>query len=242
MLALAALALFIQDADQNASASQDAPADEAGQTTAADTPETDAPPPTDADSLIASFDDRYAQWGDLVAEMAARRARDRYLRDLLIPIISREDLDGDVRSQIITETADTFEQVDSGNTQWALSVLDTHDFAALNADMPELALGIVALIQHGDLDAQQRLLGVIEPLALEGEFDGQRYALLYDRVAEAEERPQRYGTQDMCVDGERTIYTLEDTREAANEARAELGLDSLDVYWERMFELYGPEC
>jgi len=200
-----------------------------------------ASPPTDATTLIAEFDTAYARWGDLIAEMAARKARDRYIRDLLLSRISRTDLDPGARPEIIEATADTFDAVDEDNTAWAIGLLDELDFAELNHDQPRLAADIAALIQHGDQAAQQRLLELVEPLALAGEFNGQRYALLFDRVAVAEGRPQRYGSQFRCEDGEIVYAPLEDP-DRVDEFRTAFGLELLAVYRERNNQYYGSSC
>ncbi len=235
VLILAAM-LVLQDAEAQPPAEDTAPTSESDITA-------DASPvrPSDAPTLIAEFDTAYEQWGDLVAEMAARKARDRYIRHLLLSRISRTDLDPGARPEIIAETADTFDAVDGDNTQWAIGLLDAYDFAALNEAMPTLASDIAALVQHGDLAAQQRLLTLVEPLALAGQFDGQRYALLYDRVAVAEGRPQRYGSQFRCEDGEQVYPPLENP-ESVDAMRAELGMEPLATHRETNAEFYGSSC
>tara|TARA_R110000868_G_scaffold35549_1_gene127344 strand:- start:5027 stop:5749 length:723 start_codon:yes stop_codon:yes gene_type:complete len=234
MLCLIAATLLIQTAQPAAGEDATPAQTETG---------TQAPAPlaTDAASLIAEFDTAYETYGDLVAEVSARAARDRYIRTLLISRISRTDLEPDVRSALISETEDTFDAVDQDNTAWALGVLDDFDFARLNADMPDIARKIAGLIQHGDLAAQQRLLATVEPLALAGDFDGQSYALLYDRVAMGEGRPQRYGSQFQCVEGEQRPYELE-APEAVDERRAAFGLEPLAEYEARNRALYGASC
>jgi hypothetical protein len=54
------------------------------------------------------------------------------------------------------------------------------------------------IVQHGDAALQRRFVPVLEPLVAEGEVEGTRYALMYDRLALDEGRPQRYGTQMTC--------------------------------------------
>ncbi len=200
-----------------------------------------APLATDAATLITEFDTAYAQWGDLIAEMAARKARDRYIRDLLLSRISRADLDPGARTEIIEATGDTFNAVDEDNTAWAISLLDEFDFAALVSEQPTLAADIAALIQHGDISAQRRLLDLVEPFALAGGFNGMRYALLYDRVAVAEDRPQRYGSQFRCENGEQVYPPIEDP-DMVDERRATLGLEPLAVYQARTNQFYGSSC
>ena len=46
---------------------------------------------------------------------------------------------------------------------------------------------------------QREVLGMLEKLLEAKETSRQNYAYLYDRVASAEDRPQRYGTQGRCV-------------------------------------------
>ncbi|WP_417486429.1 DUF6624 domain-containing protein [Maricaulis sp.] len=200
-----------------------------------------APLATDAATLIAEFDTAYAQWGDLIAEMAARKARDRYIRDLLLSRISRADLDPGARAEIIEATSDTFNAVDADNTAWAISLLDEYDFTALVREQPALAADIAALIQHGDISAQRRLLDLVEPFALAGGFNGMRYALLYDRVAVAEDRPQRYGSQFRCENGEQVYPPIEDP-DTVDERRASLGLEPLAAYQARSNQFYGSSC
>ena len=53
-----------------------------------------------------------------------------------------------------------------------------------------------------------------------GETSPENYAYLYDRVAAAEERPQRYGTQGMCIGSAPNL----------NARRKEVGLESLSEY------------
>ncbi|RKR03166.1 DUF6624 domain-containing protein [Maricaulis maris] len=229
--------LILQDAEAPP-APQEAPPAVADAEATDNTP---APLPTDAATLIAEFDAAYAQWGDLIAEMAARKARDRYIRDLLLSRISRSDLDPGARPAIIEATADTFNAVDQANTEWAVGLLDEHDFAALISEQPALAADIAALIQQGDLAAQRRLLELVEPFALAGDFNGMRYALLYDRIAVADDRPQRYGSRFICENGEQVYPPIEDP-DTVDERRASLGLEPLAAYQERSNRFYGSSC
>jgi hypothetical protein len=66
------------------------------------------------------------------------------------------------------------------------------------------------IVQHGSLDLWQRFVPVLEPLVASGEIDGLQYALMYDRLALREGRPQRYGSQMICVEGRYVTGHLED--------------------------------
>jgi hypothetical protein len=66
------------------------------------------------------------------------------------------------------------------------------------------------IIQHSDLAQWKRFVPVLEPLVVTGEVDGQSFALMYDRLALNEGRPQRYGSQMKCEAGKWVPDRLED--------------------------------
>ena len=66
------------------------------------------------------------------------------------------------------------------------------------------------IVQHSDVATMKRVLPAIEAMAAKGEADGGDFMAMYDRVARSEGRPQRYGTQFVCIDGRYESYTLED--------------------------------
>ncbi|MEG1452748.1 DUF6624 domain-containing protein [Brevundimonas sp.] len=78
------------------------------------------------------------------------------------------------------------------------------------------------MVQHSNLEAWRRFVPVLEPLVATGEVDGQSYALMYDRLALAEMRPQRYGSQVTCQNGEWVVLNLE-APESVEERRREMG-------------------
>jgi hypothetical protein len=94
------------------------------------------------------------------------------------------------------------------------------------------------LVQHADKDValQKRCLAQMEKMMASGEVDAQDYAYLYDRVAVADNRLQRYGTQ---FDNRRKPRPIED--EAHVDARrAAIGLPSMAEYTQEMIKMYGP--
>lgn len=218
---------------------QDAPAPVEPDATMQDTTQTADPlegaapdlpthPPTDAPTLITQFDTDYAAHGDIVAQMAGRKARERYLRALLIPIISRTDLDDGARSAIMTQTRDTFEAVAASNTAWAVGRLDQDVFAPLYEAQPRLALEILNWAERDDT-AQLRVLAVLEPVALAGDYDASIYASRIDAQAVAENRAQIYGTAFQCTDGEQVQWPV-DAPELLAERRAALDLVSMEEF------------
>jgi len=66
------------------------------------------------------------------------------------------------------------------------------------------------IVQHSDAELWRRFLPVFEPLVRDGEIEGQSYAMMFDRLATSEGRPQRYGTQFRCDGGKWRPYPIED--------------------------------
>ena len=120
---------------QTAPANTEQPQPEAGET--AET--VIAPPPTDAATLIAGIESRYDAYGELSAELAARRTRERYLAGLLLPAIGRTDLDEGARGAILQTIGAQLSALETDNTQWAVGQLDPARFATLHAEEPRLA-------------------------------------------------------------------------------------------------------
>lgn len=97
------------------------------------------------------------------------------------------------------------------------------------------------IIQHSDLENWRRFVPVLEPLVAAGEVDGQSYGLMYDRLAENEGRPQRYGTQVTCKAGKWVIdwENLEDP-ENADARRREMGFHWTLAEYEQVFANHPP--
>jgi hypothetical protein len=94
------------------------------------------------------------------------------------------------------------------------------------------------LVQHQDKDLafQKDVLAKMEPMVSTKEVSAIDYAYLWDRVAVAEHRPQRYGTQ---FDEHQEPQPTED--EAHLDARrTAIGMPTMAEYREQMRKMYGP--
>ncbi|HWO26417.1 MAG TPA: DUF6624 domain-containing protein [Kofleriaceae bacterium] len=94
------------------------------------------------------------------------------------------------------------------------------------------------LVQHADKDRafQKQCLALLETAYKAGEARERDYAYLYDRVAVAEDKPQRYGTQ--FKDGK--PQPIED--EANVDARRKaIGLNTMAEYAKDMERMYGKQ-
>lgn len=98
------------------------------------------------------------------------------------------------------------------------------------------------IIDHGDVDYQERYLPLIEQQAARGVISAADYATLSDRVNVRHQRPQRYGTQTGYAqrDGEvfTYVYPIEDV-ERLDSLRLTVDLDSMHIYLHRVSETLG---
>jgi len=99
------------------------------------------------------------------------------------------------------------------------------------------------LAQHSDHDVafQKRALMLIEEAAVaRGEGVDRNFAYLYDRVAAAEQRPQRYGTQLFSPSGVACALEFRpmEDRAQVEARRAALKLPPLDAYRRLVLDMY----
>ena len=98
------------------------------------------------------------------------------------------------------------------------------------------------IIDHGDVDYQERYLPLIEQQVSKGTIDAADFATLSDRVNVRRQRPQRFGTQTGYKqrDGEvfTFVYPIEDI-DALDSLRLSVGLDSMHIYLRRVSETLG---
>jgi len=239
VLTALALSLALQDA-QPADDPVAAPADEVVvEDTVSDPAVEDAPPPppTDAASLIARIDGQWAAYGELAAELAARRARERFFAELILPVIARDDLDDGAQGEILRETRDTSTLIEEANTQWAVAQLDPEQFPVLYLEQSRLARQILRWAER-DRAAEQRILTALEPVAFAGAIDGSVYAQRVDVYLTGQNLAQLYGTQAFCIEGTLQPGPI-DQAETLDARRTALGLPPLDEAWA---DRLGTEC
>lgn len=170
------------------------------------------------EAVLAAFDGEVTRMRSAFAELAAEsmnadRVADRVKRKL----VHMASLDQFMRKQIeeveahgfSTEEAQLFwaefdlrwEAIDSNNREELKELLKHNDWFTISEFGHEADRSAWLIAQHADrdVDFQKRVLTILEKLFPLGETSGSNYAYLYDRVAVAENRPQRFGTQGRCV-------------------------------------------
>jgi hypothetical protein len=194
--------------------------------------------PLEAAELISNFDAKVARGEQIASEIGAMAGRDQLIRTLIIQGFHNE-MSAETRRAYIDGTADTFERVDSENTARLREILQTMSWDELSSLSPRSANDAYTIISHSsDLDFQREMLALFEPLAFAGRMPGDRYANLFDDVAQMEGRLQRYATNFDCRDAEFQPNPYEDP-EHVDERRAALHMETLAAYAARQREMYG---
>lgn len=117
--------------------------------------------------------------------------------------------------------------IDEANTAWLKERVASHGWFTIREYGNEADQAAFLLIQHADRDPafQADMLAKLEKLAFEGQTRPMGYAMLFDRVAIAQKRPQRYGSQGRCTGpGAWTAFELEDPANL-DKRRASMGLE-----------------
>ncbi len=157
-------------------------------------------------------------------ELMARLVREQAARDTFLATISATGKPS--LPSILAMTS-----VDSSNQAWLRPILLAHGWPR-RAVLDSVGIEAVFLIvQHADRDPewQAAMLPQLKAAHLDGELDGQSVALLTDRVAKAQHRPQVYGTQTTFTGRTPIVDPIEDSAHV-DERRASMGLPPLAVY------------
>lgn len=96
-------------------------------------------------------------------------------------------------------------EIDKANQQTLLETLPPEGWFYRSRYGEGVAQTAFLITQHSDATLWRRFLPVLESLVAIGEVDGESYGLMFDRLAVAEGRPQRFGTQVVCVDGKQVV-------------------------------------
>jgi len=172
---------------------------------------------------------------ELRDELLAMMAEDQAVRTGVAP-------PGDDRTA--EELFDAWPQVDADNALRMAEILDEFGWPGWSLVGEDGALAAWVLIQHADfnLDLQKRGLAMMRAAVEADDADPPDLAYLVDRVLVAEGKPQLYGTQ-LGVDAEGEITPRTPIEDEANvdARRAEVGLGTLEAYYEEFREAVEAE-
>lgn len=121
--------------------------------------------------------------------------------------------------------------VDAANRAALLAMLPPERWFTIGKYGREASQAAFMIVQHAGPDLWRRFLPVLEPLASKGDIAGGDYALMYDRLATTEGRPQRYGSQMRCEGGRYAPFPIE-APESLDARRAALAMRPYAEYLE----------
>ena len=125
------------------------------------------------------------------------------------------------------------QQADEVNLQEIRDIFDTYGFPSKTVVGSANSV-IWLVVQHSDLDTQKEFYPFLRKAAEQGELSMEDMALLEDRIALFEGKPQRYGSQIVeDSTGERVIYTLLNT-DSVDIWRSAAGMPPLEEYAKQM--------
>lgn len=131
------------------------------------------------------------------------------------------------------------EAADDANQQELLKMIPPEGWFLRSRYGARAASAAFHIVQHSDTDLWRRFVPVLEPLVATGEIDGQSYGMMYDRLALAEGRPQRYGSQMTCKASKWVVNTLE-APETVDVRRKAMGFPQTLAEYEAHFATYPP--
>ncbi|GAA0398533.1 hypothetical protein GCM10009093_26370 [Brevundimonas terrae] len=158
---------------------------------------------------------------DLKTRFASVYVLDQYPRQFMGEVL-RSELSAEDMAKARGEASAIMAEQDAKNLQIVLEHLPPEGWYLHSRYGVEVATTAFLVVQHSNLETWRRFVPVLEPLVAAGEVDGQSYGLMYDRLALAEKRPQRYGSQLACQNGEWVVLNLE-APEAVDDRRREMG-------------------
>ncbi len=166
---------------------------------------------------------------ELIARLEAIYQRDQEPRHAFLFACQTEPDNQVLRDSLIL----AMQQADEVNLQEILDIFDTYGFPSKT--IVGLANSVIWLVvQHSDLDTQKEFYPFLRKAAEQGELSKEDIALLEDRIALFEGKPQRYGSQIVeDSTGERVIYTLLNS-DSVNIWRSAAGMPPLEEYAKQM--------
>jgi hypothetical protein len=125
------------------------------------------------------------------------------------------------RQAVWTAVSALIAPLDEDNRRQLLMLVPPEGWFPISIYGRDAARAAFFVIQHGDQALWRRFLPSIEKMVQSGEAEGPSFALMYDRLALSEGRPQRYGSQMSCRDsGYITTQPMEDLSTVDDRRRA----------------------
>lgn len=146
------------------------------------------------------------------------------------------------RQQARAAMWEVIDEIDKANQEALLESLPPEGWFYRSRFGEGVAQTAFLIVQHSDATLWRRFLPVLQPLVATGEVDGEAYGLMFDRLAVAEGRPQRFGTQVVCVGGKQVVDwpNIEDP-DNVDERRRAMGFTTTFSEYQALFAA-SPPC
>ena len=134
-----------------------------------------------------------------------------------------------------------FAKVDGEHLGPLTAIFEKHGMPTYAMVGPEAASQFAIMIQHQPADFRRKVLPKLKANVDAGQGDAGTYAMMYDRAATDDGRPQRYGENFVCDAQNLAMHPAPIEDEAhVNERRAFLGRVRLELLGRVIAEVYGP--
>ena len=169
--------------------------------------------------------------------------RDQSIRQQMIELTKAVTVDG--RTELVDSLIDTSEAVNLIDAK-NMSIVDSIMNKGLGLNLtPQSYKTIWIVIDHASLDKQEQYLPLMEKWSQDGLIGKDEYAVLYDRVAMKNNRPQRYGSQTVQFginnNTQLYVYPVENPN-LLDSLRASVGLSSMADYLELLTKTTGIDA
>ncbi len=159
-------------------------------------------------------------------------------------LIEMEEADQKARFNLINnkfpseDLCSAVQRVDTQNRERLKSIIDQYGWPGVSLVGLKGSSAIWLLVQHQDnnIDFQKQCLELLKNAVNQYEASSQSLAYLTDRVNVNEGRPQIYGTQWLQVDGNFTLYAVEDI-EHLDQRRSQMGLCIIAEYKKQLMAI-----
>lgn len=169
--------------------------------------------------------------------------KDQYVRLQMQELTKAVNNDGNaelIDSLIVL--SENIERIDKEN----IAVIDSLLQQGLPKGLSEESYKTIwIVIDHASLEKQKQYLSIIEKMSSEGLIDVDSYAILFDRIAMKQNRPQRYGSQSVQfgTPGNMHLYIWPvENAESLDSLRATVGMESILKYLEQLTEYLGIDA
>lgn len=197
--------------------------------------------PNKDNDLMALHDDaRWAVYCDSI-KMRRDRIEKDYNQPLRRKLLSIAESDQSIRQQylaavssvpqdtaLVTTLLKQMQDIDAANQEKICEILDSEGFAGTDKE-GNASMVYWLVIQHASVELQHKYFPLFVQAAERGDISRECVALMDDRIAMFENRPQKYGTQ--IVDGK--LYDLAEP-DNVDALRKQMGMPPLDEYLKQM--------